>query len=224
MASCILESVLKGKIFNYLDRTKFEIVITRFNEPLDWTGGVEHLCTVYNKGEEGFHLNKGAKIVCVPNHGVGTETILRHIIARYDSLADVTFFSQATLCDRVDQPLYPLKDYYLKCSVGGLFGYNERLEEPAESRFLWRISSPSCKSVGDKTFAEWRHEVAGIPYRRLDESWVKGDWMSVGRERIRQRPLSYYEGLYEACQFSRGILVEECWFLERTFYSIFGGV
>jgi hypothetical protein len=125
MATCNLVSVLKGNIFTYLDRTKFEIVITRFNEPLFWTGGMEHLCTVYNKGE-GFRLDKRAKIVSVPNHGVGTETILRHIIERYDSLADVTFFSQATLCDRVDQPLYPLKEYYLKFKLFFFHFLNQR--------------------------------------------------------------------------------------------------
>lgn len=225
-ATCNLETVLKGGILKYVDRTKFEIVITRFNEPLLWTEGIEHLCTVYNKGDaDSFHFHKEANVVSVPNYGVGTETILRHIIGRYDSLADVTFFSQATLCDRVDQPLYPLKDYYLKCSDSGLFGYKDRLIEPADARFQWRISSPSCKSVGDLDFGKWRQQsFVMIPYaptKRPGESWVKGDWISVGRDRIRRRPLAYYQALYDACQFNRGILVEECWFLERTFYSIF---
>jgi len=222
MASCKLESVLKVNRFRYLDRTNFEIVITRFNEPLFWTDGMEHLCTVYNKGDD-FHLGKGAKVISVPNYGVRAETILRHIISRYNSLPEVTFFSQANLCDNTYQPLYPLTYYYTKCRVNGVFGYEELLEDPPESRFQWRISSISCKSVGDKTFAEWRRDVAGISYRQSQEGWVKGDWISVGRERIQKRPLAYYKKLYDACQFSRGILVEECCFLERTFYSMFGG-
>jgi hypothetical protein len=50
MASCNLDTVLANKdFFRNITRSQFEIVITRFNEDLSWTDGIEHLCTVYNK-------------------------------------------------------------------------------------------------------------------------------------------------------------------------------
>lgn len=210
-----LETVLKG-CFSGVTKKEFNIVITRFNEDLAWTRGLEHLCTVYNKGE---HFDFGGEVINVPNHGVGCETVLRHIRDRYWKLADRTFFCQATLCDRADQPLYPLKQY-MECPIDSVFGYKEELNDIPKSRYLFRISNESCRSVGDLNFGQWRRLI-GLPYKPGYESWVKGDWISVGKSRVWKRPLDFYRRLYETCQFERGILVEECWFLERTFYTVF---
>jgi len=215
MATCHLETVLKGD-YSGVTKQAFEIVVTRYNESLEWTHGLEHLCTVYNKGSE---FEYKGRVKNVPNHGVGCETILRHICENYWRLADVTFFCQATLCDRGDQPLYPL-EVYKGCSIDSALGYKDELNDNPKSRYLFRISNEACKSVDDLTFGEWRKKI-GIPYKVAYESWVKGDWIAVGSKRVRRRPLSFYEDLYDTCEFDRGILVEECWFLERTFYSLF---
>lgn len=220
-ASCSLKSVLEipsvthGDFAN-ITKKQFNIVITRFNEDLAWTRGLEHLCTVYNKGS---HFDFGGEVINVPNNGVGCETLLRHIRDRYWKLADRTFFCQATLCDRVDQPLYPLTEY-MKCPVDSVFGYKEELNDIPKSRYLFRISNESCRSVGDLNFGQWRRLI-GLPYKPAYESWVKGDWIAVGREHVWKRPLDFYRRLYEICEFERGILVEECWFLERSFYTVF---
>jgi hypothetical protein len=218
MESCNLDQVLANKdSFKGLSRKHFEIVITRFNEDLSWTDGIEHLCTVYNKGEP---FSKGAcKVLPVPNHGVGSETMLRHMVEEYHDLANVTLFCQGTLCDRVDQPLYPLTTY-AACGVDGIVCVKTDLYDMPRSRYLWRISSSECRSVGDLNLATWRKQVLGIPFRGIYESWVRGDWIAVGCDRIRRRSKKFYMDLYDVCQFQRGILVEECWFLERSFYSI----
>jgi hypothetical protein len=222
MATCDLNRVLANKdFFKGLTRQQFEIVITRFNEALVWTDGIEHLCTVYNKGEP---FSKGdCKIVPVPNNGIGLETMLRHMNEQYYNLADATFFCQATLCDRVDQPLYTLETY-AKCGLDEIVCVKEDLCERPDFRFKWRASNPQCLAVNDRNFGQWRSEVLEIPYRGAYESWVKGDWICAGRERIRKRPRSFYANLYNACQFGRGIQVEECWFLERSFHSILSGL
>lgn len=214
-ATCDLTTVLNGD-FKDFRKNNFEIVITRYNEDLLWTSGLEHLCSVYNKGSE---FNFKGDVKNVPNHGVGCETILRHICENYWRLADVTFFSQATLCDRSDQPLYPL-EVYRGCPIDSVVAYKDELNDMPKSRFIFRISDEGCRSVGDLTFGEWRRKI-GIPYKVAYESWVKGDWIAVGRKRVQKKPLSFYQNLYTLCEFERGILVEECWFLERTFYSLF---
>lgn len=220
MASCNLDVVLANKeLFAGTTRAQFEIVITRYNEDLSWTDGIEHLCTVYNKGEQ---FSKGkCTVIAVPNHGIGTETMLRHMVEQYHNLADVTFFCQATLCDREDQPLYPL-EMYARCGIDELVCVKEDLWELPTARFRWRVSSPQCVSVGDLDLATWRKEVFGLqlPFRGAYESWVKGDWIAAGRQRILRRPKKFYKDLYDACQFQRGIQVEEIWFLERSFHSI----
>lgn len=216
-SSCNLEYFLNNKeSLKGVSRSQFEIVITRFDEDLEWTKGIEHLCTVYNKGKP---FTSGATVIDVPNHGVGSETMLRHIVERYYTLADATFFCQGNVCDRVDQPLYPLTQY-AKCSIEGLVCVKGDLYEMPDSRFRWRVSSPECNSIEDRTFSEWRKYI-GIRFRGVYESWVKGDWIAVGCGKITARPKKFYADLYDICKFDRGILVEECWFLERTFHTLF---
>jgi hypothetical protein len=220
-ASCDLNHVLGNKeLFKEINRQQFEIVITRYNEDLSWTDGIEHLCMVYNKGKP---FSKGeCKVINVPNHGIGTETILRHIIEQYHNLSNVTFFCQGTLCDRVDQPLYPLETY-ARCAIDDIICVKENLWELPTARFKWRVSSPDCISVNNRNLSEWRKEVfdSKLPFRGVYEYWVKGDWIAAGCETIRRRPKKFYKDLYDACEFQRGIQVEENWFLERTFHTIF---
>ena len=218
-ATCDLATVLKGD-YRDLSKRQFNIVITRYNEPLEWTRGLEHLCTVYNKGDTKEPFDFPGEVINVPNHGVGCETILRHIRDRYWELADVTLFCQATLCDRSDQPMFPLASY-MKCPVGSVVANTVELNDVPKSRYLFRISDDSCRSLGELNFGEWRKKI-GLPYKPAYESWVRGDWIAVGRGRIQKRGVDFYKRLYDTCSFERGILVEECWFLERTFYRIFG--
>lgn len=198
--------------FQTKQRHQYEFVITRFREDLEWTKGIEHLCTIYNKGER-FDCS-GARIKNVPNNGVGLETILRHIIEEYTSLADVTLFCQGTVGDRKDQPLYPFKWYFENTTVNDIKANTIEAYDLPSSRYT-PIKTPG------RTLGEFRDQVIGIPYKNLSEKWVKGDWIAVGRNIIHKKPREYYEYIYKQCHFERGIFLEECYFLERSMYSIF---
>lgn len=212
-ASNSIQQIREGiEFFESKQKSQCEFVITRFQEDLEWTKGLEHLCTIYNKGNA-FDLS-GARIKSVPNKGVGLETVLRHIIEEYDSLADVTMFCQGTLADRIDQPLYPLKWYFETTTTEGIRGYTEDLYDPPSFRY-------KKDAVNGRTFQQFREEVLGIPYRRAIDQWVKGDWIAVGKTRIRSKPKKYYEYIYAQCHFERGIFLEETYFLERSLYSMF---
>jgi hypothetical protein len=213
----VLENV--GK-FSSKTKQEAEFVITRYDENLEWTKGLEHLLTIYNKGDPSFEL-QGANLHHVPNFGVGIETILRHVITNYDKLADKTMFCQATLVDREDQPMYPLDWYFEEGDKSGVRGVLTDSYDGPKSRLRFRISNDRCKAVRDRTLAEFRQKVVGIPYKYLVEFWVRGDWFSVSKEAIRKKPREYYAYLYSECRFGRGLLVEECWFMERTFVSLF---
>jgi hypothetical protein len=208
-----LEKIREGiEFFKTKKKLECEFVITRFREDLLWTTGIEHLCTVYNKGES-FDLS-GAVIQCVPNKGVGLETVLRHIIERYDSLATTTFFCQGTVADRQDQPLYPFRWYFEGADANTIRGHTIEAYDIGSTKFIFDGSYR-------RTLSQFRDEIVGIPYRNLVDKWVKGDWIAVGKNVIRKKPKSYYEYIYKECHFERGIFLEECYFLERSLYSIF---
>ena len=208
-----VEEIRKGiEFFRTQSKKDCEFVITRFNETLDWTRGIEHLCTVYNKGEL-FELS-GAKIKNVPNHGVGLETVLRHIIENYNTLAKTTMFCQGTIGDRQDQPLYPLYWYFDGAKTDTIRAYDIEAYDLGTTKFL-------VDGLYKRTLSQFRDEIIGIPYKNLVDRWVKGDWIAVGSDIIRKKPRKYYEYVYKMCQFERGIFLEECYFLERSLYTLF---
>lgn len=203
--------------FCSLQKHNAEFVVTRFNEKLDWLEGLEHLATVYNKGEP---IAGTFQQICTPNFGAGLETMLRHIITRYDSLSEITMFCQGTLLDRDDQPLYPLTWYFHEMSPNGVKGFLSEAYDRGNSRFPNRLSNSNCLSIKGRDLFTFRRDVVGIPYKSHREWWVRGDWISATRQAIRRKPLAYYCWLYEACHFNRGIFTEELWYLERSWYSI----
>jgi len=209
-------------LFSGVVSTQAEIVITRYNEPLEWTKDIAHLCTVYNKGDSPLPSYPFNKVINVPNRGYGIETVLRHIILNYNSLALMTFFCQGRILDRSDQPLYPI-DWYLLNGVGTDFrGVEDTLDDSPNFRIAEKVvDNEIARTVAERSFGKFRKDLVGIPYRQGIDKWVKGDWFSIGRDRIRMKPLEYYMGLYTRCQFQRGIVIEEMWYLERSFHSIF---
>ena len=216
------EDFLKNiHLFTDVSPLQAEIVITRFNEPLEWTKDIAHLCTVYNKGTEPLPSYSFNKIVPTPNFGLGIETILRHIILNYDSLAFTTFFCQGMILDRVDQPLYPLEWYLLNQTATGFKGVEETLCEHPKFRAITKVTDNNLRAINERHFDKFRKDVIGMPYRLGVDNWVKGDWFSVGSKRIREKPIQYYMSIYIRCQFHRGIIIEELWYLERCYHSIF---
>ena len=85
---------------------KFELVVARYREDTRWLRRVPKAfrVTVYDKDHHAGSPNP------LPNVGREAHTYLHHIIARYDSLADVTVFSQGKPFDHVSDFHYVLRD------------------------------------------------------------------------------------------------------------------
>src|SRR5688572_16556932 len=68
-----------------------ELVVARYNENLNWLRRVpkEFRVTIYDKSDENL-----PNAMDLPNVGREAHTYLWHIVARYDSLAEVTVFCQ----------------------------------------------------------------------------------------------------------------------------------
>lgn len=78
-------------IFN---KEHFEIVVSRFNENIEWTIPYNDICTIYNKNiiylENSIHLL---------NVGRESHTYLWHIIHNYNNLSDNILFTQGNMSD-----------------------------------------------------------------------------------------------------------------------------
>lgn len=71
-----------------------EFVIARFNESIEWTGGLPGKVVVYNKGEP---LPSACETL--PNIGRESHTYLTHIIRRYREVTGIVVFCQGSSFD-----------------------------------------------------------------------------------------------------------------------------
>ena len=73
-----------------------EIIISRFNENLDWLKDPlfdKIHFIIYNKGiNKDFYTPKNCKIIKLPNKGRCDQTYLYHIVHHYNSLKNITIF------------------------------------------------------------------------------------------------------------------------------------
>ena len=76
---------------------KIQLVISRYQENLDWIHEYSIPTIVYNKGLGDFERNHDTTIINLPNIGREGHTYLHHIIMNYDNLADVTIFFPGSL-------------------------------------------------------------------------------------------------------------------------------
>ena len=83
------------------EKKNLEIVVTRFDENLNYLKNYQKFLTVYNKGN--LDLNLNCKIVKRPNIGNDPESLFYHIVNNWDNLSDITFFCQGDINDRNDQ-------------------------------------------------------------------------------------------------------------------------
>jgi hypothetical protein len=76
--------------------TDVEIIVSRYNETLDWTlmePFNQFKYTVYNKGnDELFEKTHVTKIINLPNIGRNDHTYLYHIVTNYNNLSLITVF------------------------------------------------------------------------------------------------------------------------------------
>jgi hypothetical protein len=207
-----------------------ELVISRYNEPLDWLQYINHYdidyITCYNKNitYQNSFINK---IVDLPNVGKCDHSYVYHIVENYNNLADVTIFLPGS-CDmsyKVEKTnLVINKALQTKNTVfyGNYINKNDLYDFYLKSYVTQnennaRINGSSLlKSCKPNKFGKWYEQVFG----KYDIEFVsyKGIF-AVSREHIQNRPLSFYQDLikYIDDDFS-----PECGhYIERAWVSIF---
>lgn len=157
----------------------FELVITRFNENINWSDNFINFRTIYNKGEDDLTC----EYIKRPNIGRDGETVIHHILTNWDNLADVTFFTQGAINDRADQIINLNHiNNYIKCT-NNISYFSKRNDLPNYNN--------TCTKTGTKTFGEIYEYVMEKKYTQ-NFSWVSGMWISVHRDVIKSVPIQIY--------------------------------
>lgn len=188
------------------NQRSFELVVAHHEEDLRWLRRVPVLfrISIYNKGSvqalpQSLLGRAGMCEIPLPNIGREAHTYLTHLIARYDSLADLTVFCQG-------HPFDHAPDLH-----GQLAALAEERETP--SPFLWYgFLEDTDDPLGRRLFVPWsknpeRRELAtGRIFELLFEKpspelfhFRGGAQFAVAREGARSRPREFYEKALAVC-------------------------
>lgn len=70
-----------------------KLIVSRYNENIDWLSKIDFDYIIYNKGEPNLNY------INLPNVGREADTYLNYIISNYNNLTDITIFSQGNPFD-----------------------------------------------------------------------------------------------------------------------------
>ena len=174
--------VLKDK-----NKTNFELVIARYDEDIHWSDNYAAFRTVYNKGEPLECEN-----IPLENKGHLADTILKHIILRYNTLSDTTFFCHGSLNYRKDQ----------------------QIKETIPCHVLWQdfisLKKNTCVFIPrndlEKSSHKYHHnsKTVGEVYKQFFKReyrpnflWACGLWISVSKELIHKQSIEFYKEMHD---------------------------
>lgn len=218
-----------------LNLDDIEIVISRYNEQLDW---IEESpfndidITVYNKGNNTDFVKTPKVLNIVPLENIGREghTYLHHIVENYDQLRDITIFLPGST-NMEDKKNKAIRILELIKNTGNAIFVPDNIHENVKDELYdfvideYQSSHPSNKELNpekdiDKSdvrpFGNWFETNFGdIVVKNV----AYGGIFSVAKEDIRQHPREYYEKLLS--QLSTSSNPEVGHYIERSWAAIF---
>jgi hypothetical protein len=209
-----------------------EIVVSRYNEDLEWLKSKKfrYPTTIYNKGtNDNFYKPKGCKVVKLPNVGRESHTYLYHVINHYDTLPNLTIFLPGSADDerkkkwvnkviksieRDKKTSFPAEE---KGDIKNKF-YNFQLDN-WESTHVLNNKANSEKTLFPseiRPFGKWyeAHFDKNVEY-----SGYAGIF-AVSDTHIKQYGKEYYENLIKELEVSSNPEVGH--YFERAWVAVFG--
>lgn len=194
------------------DPQDYEIVVAHYNEDLAWLKSVVEHCKVYSKGGPKHTPELRFEMEALDNIGREGHTYLYHIVKYYESLKDVTLFTQGRVDDHTDLTALEMKKIALKTEPGRVTTFPHRAMElfnlwdgfPWEKYPCWAKWSSPAGIFKDKKalktpaqyfkdfFDNFGHE--GPPD---SIGFQPGAIFAVRRETIQQHPKELYQQMLE---------------------------
>ena len=208
----------------------YKIIVSRYNENIDWLSPEMHNCIIYNKGDSLGISNE----IMLPNVGRESETYLHYIITNYDNLSDVVIFTQGNISDHIKGGYYVSSyiNYLLhfkndaiahKKSRPTIINYHNKNDCGPFSK-NWNITN-GCYYLQDNyknnvhiSFSEWFMRNIQPTYPEPLNVYHFGIF-AVKKELILKKSLEYYKGLI--LEVNHHIDPAEGHFFERSWYYIF---
>jgi Protein of unknown function (DUF3431) len=191
----ILNDILSTKT-----KRDFEIVVSRYNENLEWTNNYLDYCTIYNKGEP---IER--KCIRLSNIGREGHTFLKHIVNNYKNLANHTMFLQGDPINPHSPNLLSLLNHITHTTevLPDFFWVSERL---VEGDFEY-IREPYHKIVPNIKYA-YEKIFGGSPEFETF-TFGAGAQFCASRELIYKRPIEFYRNILCIFEYEPDVELDE---------------
>ena len=221
-------------------KNKFQIVIARYNENINWLLPYRDITIIYNKGDYNPILNK-FQTIYLENVGRESHTYIYHIVNNYDNLAERTLFFQGNISDH---KMLDIEDYFKNDNFIGQF--NEiNIKDLSHNinhygKYKKDYLSGNMKKCNFTPY-DWIKKVIGIDItmnlseHSVDKELFSGMSMkentqkplyvvwganfSLSKELILSKPKEFYQNILRYIDYHQNL--EEGHYLERTWHIIF---
>ena len=159
-----------------LDKTKLKVIVSRYNEDLDWVNNIKYDTIVFNKNESDYGLFENN----LPNVGREGHTFFNYIVSNYEYLPEYIAFLQGKPQDHCSNVINEINDFKFDApfkQLGPLF------EETMEIEAI-------------------NQQIKGYAYKigfepKFPVYYVRGGQYIISREQIYKNPKAYYEKILE---------------------------
>jgi len=184
-----------------------KIIVSRYNEDIEWTKQFSEHIVLYNKGDDYIE-----NAITLPNVGREGHTYFHYICENYDNLDDYTIFLQG-------DPLPHAPDI---CSE-----LHKLLNDPINIDFQYLNAEQITYNLLTGCHRHPSINIANV-YERLFNKpatnryiiFCPGAQFIVSKERIRKRPVSFYKKIVDMLGYHYG--PDEGFAIERLHPLIFG--
>jgi len=185
-----------------------KIVISRYNEDVEWANQFIGQIVLYNKGADDI---SGA--IALPNVGREGHTYFKYICDNYDLLDDYTVFLQGNPFDHSPDIISQLEILQTSDNSDIKFSYfnKKMIEYNLIHGCYWHPGLPIAR-VYEYLF--------GKPAEDRNISFGPGAQFIVSKETIRKRPLGFYQKIVDLLGYHMG--PDEGFVIERMHPLIFG--
>jgi len=184
------------------------LVISKYNEDIEWTKKIKHKITIYDKSE-----NPVENSIKLKNVGREGETFLYHIVNNYDKLDDITVFLQAN----------PFEHLQI------LVGWRAELSNEEKEKVIDKINKEINDDAKFATFYQVLYNEPNFTnganakmdcmkyYNKVYDFFTNspGAQYIVPKENILARPLEFWKKLHKAMYNGDldGYSQEQLWYL-----------
>ena len=200
---------------------KYQLVVARYNEDIQWLLPFKDIVYLYNKGNNIHPSLDSFKTIALPNVGRESHTYLTHIVDNYDNLAEHVLFFQAHIDDH---KRLPFNEYFGESSFVGkkvdleIQSLQKRIPHFGKWKEMIRNGNMKLSEHTPYDFIKYLLGI-NIPDNIKATKIVWSALFSVSREVIHQKPLYFYQNALR--YISHHVNPEEGHFFERCWYSMF---